>query len=894
MATAGYKYLLGIHMGICRGPIDSLVEIQVGDTTAWPIEVTVQTGGGTVVTVIHHPATTDGDGTYNPAWDETVTTVTDPIYTTYAAPDPVTTSSTIDINAPNIFGGDTKEGGIVGPMALMMGEPTQQVNPDLAKMLGGYLVSAFRGMVTAFYDGLVATLSPYPKPWKFRVRRALKGWDNDEVFYPDKAIIALTVYSPLVVGGTPFPRPVSAMNPAHIIWECLTNRDWGRGLNSSFLDAGSFTAAADTLFTEGFGLCLRWTRQDTVDAFVQTVINHIAATLYVSKVTGLITLELIRSDYVVDDLPLFTTSTGILSVEEDDSAASQTLTNEIIVTFTDPITGTARQVRAQNIASVQATGAILSMSTTYEGLPTAELAVRVAQRDLRINSAYLRRMKYTMDRKAYLEHPGSVFRFSDPARGIINMVMRVGRVEDTTDSTIIVVAVQDVFGLPTTSFVGVQPPVGTQLTGPVNPAYAAVAEASYMDMLRVLTAAEFAALTQDEAFLMMMAAQPMPIDTNYQMYTGSSSIGFRDKGVADWTPAGLLLNQIFPFDQTLYLRNLSLPSTVTPGTYVQINDEILRVDNYNPATNILTASRGCGDTIPKAHNANSLVWFPLSHAGYDPSVYVEGETVGGKFLTNAPGGQLSPASATLYNVALVGRIARPYPPARVFIGTANFYDAAPTTADFTVNWASRNRVTQADSLVPHLAPTVTPEVGQTAKIVLKNGAGAAFRTVAGITSNTWSYTTGDWATDGSPDPFTIELSSERDVFESWQKYSIPVSFAPPAPPPPPPPPPAGVPTYADESAVQPSFVPGGTASGDVLVADFGIPVNAADTYTFAWMRDGVDIVVTSGVDFGTTASTSTGRTLLTADTGHIISLRLHATNVSGDSEDVTIPGVLAS
>ena len=33
--TVGYWYSMGLHMGIGRGPIDSLCEIRVGDRTAW-------------------------------------------------------------------------------------------------------------------------------------------------------------------------------------------------------------------------------------------------------------------------------------------------------------------------------------------------------------------------------------------------------------------------------------------------------------------------------------------------------------------------------------------------------------------------------------------------------------------------------------------------------------------------------------------------------------------------------------------------------------------------------------------------------------------------------------------------------------------------------------------
>lgn len=84
--VAGYRYLFGIHMGICRGPVDELVEIRVGDRTAW-------TGN---VGVTEVPPT-------EPAFQ---------------------------IDKPNLFGGEDKEGGIRGTCWVMMGKP-DQVAPDI-------------------------------------------------------------------------------------------------------------------------------------------------------------------------------------------------------------------------------------------------------------------------------------------------------------------------------------------------------------------------------------------------------------------------------------------------------------------------------------------------------------------------------------------------------------------------------------------------------------------------------------------------------------------------------------------------------------------------------------------------------------------------------------------
>ena len=73
--VVGYRYFFSILMGLCRGPVNEVIEVRAGDRTAW-------TGSAT------------GNGS-------------------------------VDISAPALFGGDDKEGGIVGPLALHMGAADQ-------------------------------------------------------------------------------------------------------------------------------------------------------------------------------------------------------------------------------------------------------------------------------------------------------------------------------------------------------------------------------------------------------------------------------------------------------------------------------------------------------------------------------------------------------------------------------------------------------------------------------------------------------------------------------------------------------------------------------------------------------------------------------------------------
>lgn len=507
--VTGYKYSFGIHMGISRGPVNELVAIKVGDKKAWEGSVT-----------------DDGD---------------------------------IFINKPDLFGGDKSEGGIVGTLKVMMGKATQTAPSVLTAMLG-HALPGFRRMFTAFYDGQISSNSAYPKKWDFRVRRTTSGWDGD-AWYPEKAMIKLdgvttteTVYVPNRMDPTggplgdsiadaynhvneqyenetyasqtvTFTPEIHAMNPAHMIYECMTNREWGRGLPASVLDIASFTKAADALYDEGFGLCMRWTRRDNIESFVQSVIDHIGAVIYSDRATALITLKLIRADYDPKALPIYDTDSGILSITENEVSAMGPAVNEVVVEYTDPVTNEKRTKNAQNLASLQASrGVFNSTKKSYPGIPTVGLASRVAQRDLRMNAIALRRFSITMDRAGWRTSPGDVLRLRDTVRGIQDVIVRVGRVEDGTlqNGTITITAVQDVFGLPLAAFTGDQPPGGSRpVTQPKLGRHRAF-EVPYFLLKGGMKPADFDYITDDAGFLGTVAEKPTDLSLGYNIYVKPS------------------------------------------------------------------------------------------------------------------------------------------------------------------------------------------------------------------------------------------------------------------------------------------------------------------------------------------------------------------------------------
>lgn len=744
--TIGYKYYMSLLSGLCRGPIDELRMIKAGDEIAWDSH----------------------------ACDATLQY----------------------INKPDLFGGDKKEGGIQGPFAVFMGDD-DQVLPGaqtygvisgggiIGALLGinrtlpsvkdsitsatGARVSDFRGVVTVWFDGLITAMNPYVKEWKFRVRRSRRGWFNDDTWYPEKATIYLA-------GGE-----IHAMNPAHIIYECCTNPLWGRGLMASRLDLNSFVYAANKLCFEGFGICLIWYRKEDIDQFIQKVCDLAGMSLYTDRETGKMVLRLIRDDYELDDLPLFTPDSGLLNIVEDDSGSQDTTYNEVIGKSRDPITNTDIQERAQNLASFQAQQAVQSLDNDYTGLPTRALLARVVERDLKVHASGLKKYTVELDRRGWRLAPAMPFRISDPKRGIANLVLRVGELTEQgmLDGKITVKAIQDVFGLSATSIIS---PTDTGWTRPSAEAEPAaeekLIELGYRDLYRNLGEADAEALDPTDAFIGQMAAAPngvsyqydlatkLDADTDYLVRTTGSFTGFgRLAAAITATQTEIVFSDVANFDE----GNLDQA--------LMIENEVCRLDAYDPDTKTATVGRGCADTVPVAHALGRRLWTLDDDIASDRERYVEGEIVDSKVLTRTSRDILTIDEAPLNTVTLVGRQFKPYPPADVQSNGMSVYDGGLGFQDEPeITWVERNRLTQHDALLDYDDATVTAEPGTTFNARVYDLADTLLGTHTAITTP-WTYDNTLQAADGAGAVVRIDLESEREEVTSWQVVSFVVTLS---------------------------------------------------------------------------------------------------------------------
>lgn len=735
--TVGYWYGLSMHLGLCHGPVDSISNVEADEKSAWG-------GLGTTnfdASWVRLNQMLSGRISANAPWE---------VITPYAGE--VTSSTELRLSKRDLFGGQEKEGGLDGTIRFLFGENTQTLPADMSSQLGG-TPPAFRGILSMFWQGVMIANSTYIKNWQITARRILQGW-NTPVWYSAKATIGID------------------MNPAHIIYQCLTDGQWGMGYPASAIDDANFTAAADELHAENFGLSLLWNQQTTIRDFIQIVCDHIGAALKIDPQTGKFQLKLLRYDYTPALLTVFDAS-NILEMKSFQRASWGDTVNELTVVYTDPSTRKDTSITVQDLANIQAQGAVVTQKINYPGICNNSLAQTVAMRDLLAKSSPLAKVKLTINRKAWSLVQGDVFKLNWPKLGINELILRVVNVGTGTldDGVISVDAVEDVFGLPSGSYASQQASGWVQPTAdPVASPARKFVEATYYDKATTLSAADLAALEPDDGYVLMYAQQPNDMAQDYRLKTGISGNFSEVDDSANHCGTSTLLAAL-PIEEfsTVSLSSpIGFPS-VSVGGYVIVDDEMMRIDALDLSTGSITLARGVIDTVPQTHASGAKLFFAEGAAAVDATAWPEYTTLQAKVITQTYSGQLPDASAPTDTLNIYARHAKPYPPALFRINS--YYAPTELVANAVVpSWVHRNRLQQTAGILDQQDGSITPESGTTYTIVIFNESGTPSRTLTGITGTTYTYSLIDeWADCGGlQSQLTVKLYSVRDGLSSWQ------------------------------------------------------------------------------------------------------------------------------
>jgi len=690
--VVGFRYRMGLHLVLCQGPVDAVQEIQTGERTAW------------------------GSDTRAPLrlWHGI---------------------GTAFINNPDLFGGEGREGGVVGCCDILPGDAGQVRNDYLMSQLGPD-VPAFRGVLSLVARQVYyAANNPYIKPWAVRVRRFVAGW-HEPPFLGDRVE---------VLGQNASGQSITiGMNPAHIIAQCLTDPNWGMGYPRTQLGA-SFGAAAQVLWDEGFGLNLIWTRQQPIEGFITEVLDHIGAVLYVDPELGTFELRLLRGDYQVDALPLLGTE-QIVSLERFERAQWGEMPNEITVVYTNWQTGGEAALSVANLAAVHLQGGVINQRRDYPGVSHAPLASRLALRDLRIYGAPLARVSLTLAQGALRRAPlpGDVFRLHWPRLGIDGMVLRVLSVDaGSLDSALWrIEAAEDVFGMEH-SVINALPPVPQDPSATARaraPALVLALELPYWEIARSLSRAELATVTDTDTAIAALAATEQDVIE-------------------------------------MPVSAVQLAPRLAAGDYAYLVDasgalrEAVAITAFDAIDATLSFARAVLDTTPQSHAAGTRLigvgrW--LANEGVERA---QGESVFVSAVPRTFASAGAPVPAGNGNpLLLTARQARPYAPGRIrFNGQAD--PSAALAGDLVIEWAHRDRTLQTAYLVRQDEGPIGPEPGVSYTVRCFDRDGALVRTFSGLTGTSLTWSAAQISTDAPAERgsrITIEIEAVRAGLRSWQ------------------------------------------------------------------------------------------------------------------------------
>lgn len=814
--TIGFWYHLAYHHGLTVGPIDAFLEFRGGDKTAWRGELT--------------------------------------------------SSGTIHVNAPMLWGGEKDQGGIVGDLDVMFGEPTQAPSPYLVQTFGPQ-TAAWRGFSTvAFKGGRYGAMNPYPKPPSYKFRQILDHWDEPGCWYPEKASIPMGSGSSHTTSGTfavPTPTPggigspagtiaamsgtpteigqaavdarnaaylaaygpgaqqvymtsasysggqiiaigndtagsyppntgvasvvvslscpagyaasspdgqtvlctidvgLFAINPAHVLYYSRTNSEMGRESRDSINDA-SLRAAADKLYDEGFGICPDWDpANESVEDFEKRICKLIGGSFTRSLEDGQWYLDLARGDYVLADLPILTDD-DILDFKEQPSILDNAV-NSVSVRYFDPERKeTIVTAPTRALGLVAAFGAI-HQTTDYRAIPTADLASRIAKRDVMASATPNRVFDLATMRKTYAWRPNQYFRLQAPKRGIADMVCIVGDKQSGTlkSGAIRMKAAQDIYSLPSTGYVQVEPGVDTR--PPQTPTAITaqrVLEAPYVEIAAMLSRADLAALPAEVGYAMAVAADPGS-DLDYTMMVADASGIYTDAGRGQWCATATLVEAAGYLDTDFTVGGGARLDAVTVGMGVLWDDEIARVDALDVVAGTITLGRGCADTVPQPHAAGARVWIYPAGFVYSTTEFTDAETVNVKLLANTGSQQQLLDAVIAIPLTFDKRQVRPYPPGQLRING----ESAPASVigAIVVTGVHRDRVQQADQLIDSEMAAVGPESGTTYTVRYFVD-GALVFTDAGLAVLSSTYTPAGAAS------VRVEVESIRDGLASLQMH----------------------------------------------------------------------------------------------------------------------------
>lgn len=638
--TTGYNYFIGIQFAVCRGTVNQIRRVWIGDV-------------------------------------EVSDTILDEV------------DGTITINKPNLFGGNSLgNGGVTGTLRWFRGTPTQAVSTYLSafQQEGGDTPNYKGTAHLVFEKGYVGNSSTI-KPWAFELRRLPVG--------PG-------------VSGAKAVNTGNDANPVYVMYEMMTNNEWGQQeFGDADIDIVAFDDAADIMVTEGNGFSfIQDTTRELSDLF-EELQRQIDGVVFLDHSTGLWTIKLARNDFVFADLPILD-DTNVLAVTDFTRGAWDDTVNNVTVKFSDRSRDYfSTFALGQDMANERILGRVVKSNIVFPGVKDPTLANQLAWREIRALSQPISNVTLTVNRIFWKLTPTDPIRWTNAALGIIDLVMRVTKVDLglLESGSIKLTLTQDVYSTETPSF------ADPAATGWVVPSTTVVAipaaDSKIFEAPKAFSERDTDADSNGLPFRVWAAARGQSdgaIEFDIRTRLSGSFIIEREVdqfillGELDAAISPGMIDTVLTIDPTPDSQSniLALFPDTTPTDVngkeltriIMVDDEFMLVPSA--VTNVTkvdfqNVDRGVCDSAPASHLIGAKVFMLFVGGGIGNRSFANTNAVDVRLITRSVDDELSEASATNVVVTMDNRHLRPYPPVGVFNNGGSVYSA--TTIDLQLNGA---------------------------------------------------------------------------------------------------------------------------------------------------------------------------------------------------------------
>lgn len=623
----GYRYYLGIQMAFCEGPVDELLEIVIGDDS-------VVSGN------FEH-----GDQ--------------------------------IAIDASDLFGGEELgQGGVTGIVEFFSGTDDQLPSTYLSAFQKAPPSTgdtpAYRN--TCYIAPLLAPIylgtSPQIRAWGAVLRRTPNG-------------ISLTMDRHIVNDGD--------ANPACVVYEYLTNTDWGRRIDPSEVDVANLVTAGNTLFSEGNGFSMVLDRPEEVGEMLKRLTAQTNSIVFQNRTTGKWQMRLVRDDYVLSSTPILN-RTNTLAVTGLKIATWEGTVNQVATPFTDRADNwKISSGFAQDMANSLIVGRVNATEIRYPGVKDADLASKLAWRELQLLARPFLSGDWIVNRTLYDVLPGDVVRVTREQLGLEEVPMRVRSVEDSelTDGAIRLSLVQESFAIIAPSFA---PPPETQWVPPADEFVAFPADEQLaFEAPRAFTVRDpdssgvaavdrvwASARRQGNAVQFRIrvrhdAGTPTGDFEDFGAIPAFCRIGELSGSLAAGSAYPLSSLTIMPSPDTQSALETFFPDV---ADLVELGTELLTLCMVDEEFFLVTSAqtsganvqlngvyRGVLDSVQAAHASGAPVYLLFLGGGLGTGSVPAGDNVEVKLLPQSSSDLLDEADATTISFTMADRTRRPYAPA---------------------------------------------------------------------------------------------------------------------------------------------------------------------------------------------------------------------------------------